>query len=70
MMKQYKDKIGHCICYADAFTGLVEQKNGRVKSSTILPIGGEFRVERDDVVTILKRVDTIEFQITSYKIAA
>lgn len=70
MMKQYRDNLGRCVCYADAFTGVVEHEYKKVKTTTTVPIGGEYSVERDGIITILKRVDTIEFHVISYKKAA
>ena len=70
MMKQYKDSLGRCVCYADAFTGIVEHQYKKVKTKTTVPIGGEYTVERDNIITILKRVDTVDFQVISYKKAA
>ena len=70
MMKQYKDRIGRCVCYADAVTGVVEHEYKKVKTKTTVPIGGEFIVERDGIITILKRINTVKFKIISYKKAA
>ncbi len=67
MMKQYKDRLGRCVCYADAVTGIVEHEYKKVKTKTTVPIGSEYIVERDNIITILKRVDTVDFQVTSYR---
>ena len=70
MMKQYKDCLGRCVCYGDAFTGVVEHEYKKVKTKTTVPIGGEYTVVRDSIITILKRIDTEDFQVTSYRNAA
>ncbi len=67
MMKQYRDMIGRCVCCADAATGIVEREYKKSKTRTRLPIGGEYTVERDNIITTLTRIDTCDFQVNSYK---
>ena len=67
MMKQYKDCLGRCVCYADAATGIVEHSYKKVKTKTKVPIGGEYTVERDRIITVLRRTNTVDFQVTSYE---
>ena len=70
MLKKVTDCTNRCVCYADAMTGLIEQEWKKVRTKTCVPIGGEYQVERDVTVTILRRVSTEKFEITSYEIAA
>ena len=69
MMKAYTDCRKRCVCYADAETGLIKHEYKREKTSTRIPIGGTYRIERDDTVTIMTRVSCQEFKIESFKIA-
>ena len=70
MLKPYFDCRNRCVCYADASTGLVEHEYKHVKTSTCIPIGGIYRIERENTITILTRISEREFQINSYKTAA
>ena len=70
MLKPYYDIRKRCVCYADASTGVIEHKYKHEKTSTCIPIGGTYRIERDDTVTILTRIDHEEFKVESYRIAA
>ncbi len=70
MLKPYKDCRERCICYADPATGEIEHEYKREKTSTQIPIGGKYRVERDDVITILTRISDQEFTVDSYRKAA
>ncbi len=70
MLKMIKDCKGHCACFADAATGVIEHKWKKVKTSTRISIGGEYRIERDDTVTIIRRINSKEFQVMSYITAA
>jgi hypothetical protein len=69
MMKAYKDCRERCVCYADAETGLIKHEYRHEKTSTHIPIGGTYRIERDSIVTILTRVNRQEFRKESYRIA-
>lgn len=70
MLAKYTDCKNRCACYADAATGLIEHEWKKVRTTTCIPIGGEYRIERDGTVTILRRISTEEFEIQSYEIAA
>lgn len=70
MLKKITDCKSRCVCYADAATGLIEHEWKRVRTTTRIPIGEEYRIERDGTVTILRRISTEEFEVTSYEIAA
>ena len=70
MLVKIIDCKERCACYADAATGLIEHEWKKVKTKTLIPIGGEYWIERDVTVTILRRVSTERFEITSYLIAA
>ena len=68
MMHQYSDIEGRCACFADAATGIVEHKYKGVQTKTRIPVGGDYSIERENTVTILKRVNDKEFAVTrSYK---
>ena len=70
MLQKITDCKKRCACYADAATGRIEHEWKKVKTATCIPIGGEYRIERDGTVTILRRVSTEKFDIESYEIAA
>ena len=70
MREKIKDCKGHFACIADAETGEIEQKYKRTLTRTNIPVGGKYTIERDDTVTVLRRVSTEEFEITSYEIAS
>ena len=70
MLEKITDSKNRCVCYADAKTGLIEQEWKKVRTKTCIPVGGEYQIERDKTVTILKRVSTERFEITRYEIAA
>lgn len=70
MLEKVTDCRDRCACYADAVTGLIEHEWKKVRTRVCIPIGGEYRIERDATVTILKRISTEEFEVTSYEIAA
>ena len=70
MLEKVTDCKNRCVCFADPMTGLIEQEWKKLRTKARIPIGGEFQVERDVTVTILKRVSTEKFEITSYEIAA
>ena len=69
MLEKVTDCKNRCVCYADAMTGLIEQEWKKVRTKTRIPIGGEYWIERDSTVTILRRVSIERFEITSYEIA-
>ena len=47
MKKSYRDCLNRIACYADGATGLVEHEYKKVKTKTIVPVGGEYFIERD-----------------------
>ncbi len=70
MLEKVTDCKNRCVCFADPTTGLIEREWKRSRVKTCIPIGGEFQVERDTTVTILRRISTEKFEITSYEITA
>lgn len=66
MMKPIRDYENSIVCYADAFTGCVESKYKKQKTSTCLPVGGEMIFERERTKTIIRRKNTKEFEIFRY----
>ncbi len=70
MLEKITDCKNRCVCFADPMTGLIEQEWKKVRTKTRIPIGGEYQVERDVTVTILRRVSIEKFEIRSYEIAA
>ena len=50
MKKSYRDCLNRIACYADGATGLVEHEYKKVKTKTIVPVGGEYFIERDKTV--------------------
>lgn len=42
MKKSYRDCLNRIACYADGATGLVEHEYKKVKTKTIVPVGGEY----------------------------
>ncbi len=70
MLERVNDCKNRCACFADAATGLIEHEWKKVRTKTRIPIGGEYWIERDATVTILRRISTEKFEITSYEIAA
>lgn len=65
MLKRYDDCKGRCACYADPSTGLIEHDYKRVKTKTIIPVGGVYVIERDQTETILQRVSDRYIKVTS-----
>ena len=70
MLKRFDDCKGRWVCSADPETGLVELKYKQVATSCIIPIGEEYKIQRDDTVTVLKRVGFDEIQSESYIMTA
>lgn len=69
-MEEIRDCNGRIACMGNATTGLVEVAYKRCKSSTQIPIGGTFRIEREGVVTIVTRINDAAFQVESHVCAA
>jgi hypothetical protein len=70
MLVKITDCKDRCACFADAATGLIEHEWKKVVTKTRIPIGGEYTIQRDVTITILRRVSTEKFEIRSYEIAA
>lgn len=70
MLRQIKDCKDRCACYVDDKTGTVEHEYKKVKTKTRVPVGGEYTIERDTTITILRRVSDLEFEVERYEIAA
>ena len=69
-MKDIRDFNGRLVCKADAATGLIKIAYKQYKTSTQIPIGGTLKIERDGVVTIIKRINDAAFHVESYVCAA
>lgn len=65
MKKSYRDCLNRIACYADGATGLVEHEYKKVKTKTIVPVGGEYFIERDKTITVLRRTEASDFEIES-----
>lgn len=61
-IRNYKRQL---VCMADPETGLVEQSYKKQTTRTCIPIGGEMTVERNNVVTTIKRLNTYRFEVDS-----
>ena len=70
MLQRFDDCKGRWVCSAKQETGLVELKYKQVATSCIIPIGEEYKIQRDDTVTVLKRVSFDEIQSESYIMTA
>ena len=69
-METFRDCKNRIACMGDATTDLVESLYKGCKAKTTLSVGGEFTVERDDVVTKITRISTTAFRVESYDLAA
>ena len=65
-METFRDCMNRVACMGDAATGLVEALYKGCKTRTLLPVGAEFTVERDHVITKVIRVSTTAFYVESY----
>ncbi len=63
MLREITDSKGRCACYVDDLIGTIEHEYRKVKTVTILPVGGEYVIKRDTTVTILRRVDSRRFEV-------
>ena len=72
MLQRVDDCKGRWVCSADPETGLVELKYKQVAASCIIPIGEEYKIkiQRDDTVTVLRRVSSDEIRSESYIMTA
>ena len=66
MLQRINDCKGRCACFVDPMTGLVKHEYKKVKTSSRIPVGGEYTIERDDTVTVLKRINTEKMISNSY----
>ena len=66
MLQRIDDCKGRWVCSADPETGLVEFKYKKVIASCIIPIGEEYKIQRDDTVTVLRRISPEEIRSESY----
>lgn len=69
MLNPYYDARNRICCYADATTGIIEHEYKRVKTRIKLPVGGEYCLERDNTITIFRRMEELEFEIERKLIA-
>lgn len=70
MLKRYDDCKGHCVCYADPETGLVEHEYRKVKTKSHIQVGDEYVIEKEGIVTVLKRISTKKIEVKSYRVNA
>ena len=70
MLQRVDDCKGRWVCSADPETGLVELKYKQVAASCIIPIGEEYKIQRDDTVTVLTRISPDEIRSESYIMTA
>lgn len=69
-MEEIHDCNHHLVCMGDPVSGLVESVYKGHKTSAILLPGEIFIIERQGVVTKIKRTETGNFSIESHIIAA
>ena len=69
-MEEIRDCTGRIACKANATTGFVEVSYKRCKTSTQIPIGGVFTIERENVITLITRINDAGFNIKSFTCAA
>lgn len=65
MLRKIKDCKERCACYVDDKTGVVEHEYKKVKTKTKVPVGGEYTIERDSTITILRRTAAGRFDVKS-----
>lgn len=68
-MEKIRDCDNRLACIADPATGLIEFCYKKAKTRTHIPIGAVFTIERDGIITNIKRVSTLAFEVESHKIA-
>ena len=64
MRRKIMDCKNRCACFVDDQTGVVEHEYRKVKTKTKVPIGGEYTIERDNTITILRRTAVSGFDIS------
>lgn len=70
MLREVTDHKGRCACYVDDVLGIVEHEYKKVKTVARVPVGGEYTIERDTTITILRRVDTCRFEVEKTELVA
>lgn len=70
MLEAIKDCKKHIVCYADPETGFLESKYKKQTTNTVVPIGGEVTIIRDDTKTSIKRISAAKFEVHSVLLAA
>ena len=66
-MEEIKDKKGKLICKGDPTTGTIESVYKGFRSSTNLPVGGSFTIEKEDTLTIITRTTAERFDVKRYE---
>lgn len=69
-MIPFYDCLGRLVCMGNPKTGLVECLYKGHKTSAVLAVGETFTIERQDIVTIIRRVAERDFKVESRKKAA
>lgn len=64
-MEELRNHKHQLIGMGDPETGFVEQSYKRQTTRTHLPIGGEMVVERNNVITTIKRLNKYRFEVNS-----
>lgn len=67
MLEPIRDCQNHLVCFADAFTGQIVSKYKKQITKTIIPVGGEFIIIRDETETVIKRINDSELNVSSYQ---
>ncbi len=66
-MEEIRNHKKQLVCMGDLETGLVEQSYKRQTTRTCLPVGGEMTVERNNIVTTIKRLNNYQFEVDSFE---
>lgn len=64
-MEELRNHRDQLVGMGDPKTGLIEQSYKRQKTRTHLPIGGEMTIERNNIVTTIKRLNSYKFEVNS-----
>ncbi len=62
-MEPYRDLLNRVACFADPSTGLVQHSYKGVMTSFFVSVGQSARIERDETITILQRINEQEFKL-------
>ncbi|OXS26897.1 MAG: hypothetical protein BI182_12260 [Acetobacterium sp. MES1] len=65
-MERIHDCKGRMACMGNVKTGLLEVLHKKHRTSATIPNGGIFKIEREDVITIVTRMND-KFEIQSYE---